>query len=92
MIDYYKLLEVRSDASQEVIEKAYKALSMKHHPDRQLPDRQIESTEMMKRLNEAYATLSNPLKREEYDNWRVRFYLKSWWEGGLVKLVQLWLE
>lgn len=92
MIDYYKILEVRTDASPEVIEKAYKALSMKHHPDKQSPEARNEATERMKLLNEAYSVLSDPVKRSEYDAWRTRQYLKIFWENGLIGLFKVWIE
>ncbi len=62
----YKILEVSKDASQEEIKKSYRKLSMKYHPDRNTDDKEAE--EKFKEISVAYATLSNPQKRKEYDN------------------------
>lgn len=63
---YYDWLEVSPKASSEVIEKAYKALVRKYHPDLQEDNRQ-EAEELMKKINEAYDVLSNNEKRIKYD-------------------------
>ena len=63
--DYYKILEVPRTASQEEIKKAYRKLAMKHHPDRNKGDKSAENR--FKDINEAYAVLSNPEKRKQYD-------------------------
>lgn len=65
MTDYYKILEVSSDASEEVIRVAYKALAKKYHPDT-CGDESI-TEERMKLINEAYETLVDTEKRAEYD-------------------------
>lgn len=66
-MNYYKILEVDKDASPEVIEKAYKALVKKYHPDLQESNLKSESEEKIKLINEAYEILSNPNSRSEYD-------------------------
>jgi curved DNA-binding protein len=63
--DYYKILEVPRTASQEEIKKAYRKLAMKYHPDRNKGDKSAENR--FKDINEAYAVLSNPEKRKQYD-------------------------
>jgi curved DNA-binding protein len=63
--DYYKILEVSRTASQEEIKKAYRKLAMKYHPDRNNEDKAAEAK--FKEINEAYAVLSNPEKRKQYD-------------------------
>lgn len=63
---YYDWLEVSPKASPEVIEKAYKALVIKYHPDLQKNNNQ-ESEIIIRKINEAYDVLSNPVKRTEYD-------------------------
>ena len=70
-IDYYDILEVSPKASIEVIEKAYRVLAMKYHPDT-APENMssIEAEEMMKKLNEAYEILSNSILRADYDRQR----------------------
>ena len=59
---YYDLLQVSSDASIEIIKASYKAMAKKYHPD-------IcgDNGEMMMKINEAYAVLSNPDRRRQYD-------------------------
>jgi len=64
--DYYKLLGVDKKASAEDIKKAYRKLALKWHPDRN-PDNKAQAEEMFKKISEAYAVLSDPEKREQYD-------------------------
>ena len=66
-MNYYKILEVDKDASSEVIEKAYKTLVKKYHPDLQESNMKQESEERIKLINEAYEVLSNPDSRAKYD-------------------------
>lgn len=68
MEDYYKILEVNQHASPETIEKVYKILVKKYHPDLQNDKNKIEAEDKIKKINEAYDVLSDPVKREEYDN------------------------
>lgn len=76
------MLQVDRSASYEVIEKAYKALSMKHHPDRQPADRRSWATDRMRELNEAYTILSDPDLRARYDlTLRYEPWLVFWHEG-----------
>lgn len=63
----YEILEVSETASKEVIEKAYKVLAKKYHPDLQQELDKSKAEEMMKKINEAYDTLSNEIKRKKYD-------------------------
>ncbi len=63
--DYYKILGVPRDASQEEIKKAYRRLALKYHPDRNRGNKEAE--EKFKEINEAYAVLSDPEKRKQYD-------------------------
>lgn len=62
--DYYSILGVDRDASQEEIQKAYKKKAKKYHPD--VTD-DPEGEEMFKKVNEAYQVLKDPEKREKYD-------------------------
>ncbi len=63
--DYYKILGVSRNASQEEIKKAYRRLALKYHPDRNKGNKEAE--EKFKEINEAYAVLSDPEKRRQYD-------------------------
>ena len=66
-MNYYKILEVDKDASPEVIEKAYKTLVKKYHPDLQESNMRKKSEGRIKLINEAYEVLSNPVSRSKYD-------------------------
>lgn len=68
MKNYYEILEVNENASKEVIDKAYKVLAKKYHPDLQEEKNKKAAEEKIKSLNEAYEILSNPEKRKNYDN------------------------
>ena len=68
--DYYEILGLDKDAGQKQIKEAYRKLAFKYHPDRN--KEHPESAEKMKRINEAYAVLSDPGKRREYDMLRQR--------------------
>ena len=65
--NYYEILEVDKNASPEIIEKAYKTLAKKYHPDVQSEENKEQSEEIFKQINEAYETLSDTIKREEYN-------------------------
>ena len=67
MKNYYEILEVDSKASPEVIEKAYKTLVKKYHPDLQNAINKNEYEEKMKEINEAYSVLSDDFKKTNYD-------------------------
>jgi curved DNA-binding protein len=60
--DYYKILGVKKDASDEEIKKAYRKLAMKYHPDHAKGDKSAE--EKFKKISEAYAVLSDKTKRQ----------------------------
>ena len=63
--DYYKILGVSKNASEEDMKKAYRKLAMKYHPDKTKGDKNAE--EKFKKLSEAYAVLSDKEKRKQYD-------------------------
>lgn len=65
--NYYEILEVDKNASQEIIKKAYNTLAKKYHPDLQNDDVKHLYEEKLKLINEAYETLSDSTKRTEYD-------------------------
>jgi molecular chaperone DnaJ len=97
-LDNYRILQVSRDAEPEVVEKAYKALCMKYHPDRVSASLREEATQRMQRINEAYRVLSDPAMRRRYDltlaaedrgggtGW------ERFWEAGLAGLFRDWLE
>jgi curved DNA-binding protein len=63
--DYYKVLGVDRKADEKAIRKAYRQLARQHHPDVNPGDKRAE--ERFKEINEAYEVLSDPAKREKYD-------------------------
>lgn len=65
MKDYYHILGVDSDASEEVIRTAYRRLALRFHPDHNPRDPGAE--ERFKEVAEAYGVLSDPAKRRQYD-------------------------
>ena len=68
MKNLYEILEVSENASKDVIEKVYKVLAKKYHPDLQsLPSEKEKAEEKMKEINEAYYILSDEEKRKKYD-------------------------
>ena len=65
--NFYEILEVDKDASPEVIEKAYKTLIKKFHPDLQQGNLKEQYEEKIKKINEAYEILSDQEKRDKYN-------------------------
>lgn len=63
---HYDVLEIKETASPEVIKGAFRFLSQKWHPDKNLAN-SAEAEQIFKQLNEAYSVLSNPTKRRQYD-------------------------
>ena len=64
--DYYKVLGVEKSAGTDEIKKAYRKLALKYHPDRNPSDKK-RAEEKFKDISEAYAVLSDPEKRKQYD-------------------------
>ena len=69
--DYYDVLGIDSNASQQDIKAAYRKLAFQYHPDKNKDD--PAASDKMKALNEAYAVLSDPVKRREYNSLRDRY-------------------
>ena len=67
MKDYYGILEVNEKASQEIIEKAYKTLVKKYHPDLYSSVQKREAEIKLRDINEAYNILSDSFLRAQYD-------------------------
>ncbi len=74
--DYYEVLAVARDATEDDLKKAYRKLAMKYHPDRNRDDKDAEAK--FKELNEAYDVLKDPEKRAAYD----RFGHAAFEQGG----------
>ncbi len=64
--NYYQVLGVNRDATDEEIRRAYRKLAMEYHPDRN-PGREKWANEKFKEINKAYEVLSNPQERAAYD-------------------------
>ena len=82
MKDYYKILGLNKNATEDEIKKAYRKLAKKWHPDK---NNGLE-TDTFKKINEAYDVLSNEKKREEYDNemlFGFSFEFKSFYPEGV---------
>lgn len=67
MKKYYEILEVSPNASIEIIEKAYKILARKYHPDLYEGEEKKLAEKKMREINEAYKILSDEFLREQYD-------------------------
>jgi curved DNA-binding protein len=85
--DYYEILRVQRNASDEDIKKAFRKLAREYHPDVAKNKKQAE--EKFKELNEAYEVLGDPAKRKRYDelgpNWRAGAEFRAppgWGAGG----------
>lgn len=63
--DYYEVLGLKKGASEGEIKKAFRKMAMKYHPDKNPGDKEAE--EKFKEINEAYAVLSDPDKKDKYD-------------------------
>lgn len=68
MVEYYHILGVQKNATQEDIKKAYRKLALKWHPDKN-PDNKEEAERKFKELSEAYEVLSDENKRNIYDRY-----------------------
>lgn len=69
--DYYSILGVDKNATPDQIKSAFRKLAVKYHPDKQAGKSDAEkkvAEDKFKEINEAYETLSDPQKRQEYDN------------------------
>lgn len=83
--DHYRELQVTRDAEPEVIEKAFRTLALKYHPD----SGESGDAERMRRINAAYAVLRDPRERARYDHGLPDAAMSGWdlfWDAGLVGL------
>lgn len=74
--DYYQILGISKSASEADIKKAYRKLALQYHPDRNKGDKEAE--EKFKEVNKAYEVLSDPQKRQTYD----QFGAAAFEQGG----------
>ena len=65
--DYYEVLGINKTADDEEIKKAYRRMAKKYHPDMNPGDKEAEAK--FKEVNEAYAVLSDPEKKQIYDQY-----------------------
>jgi molecular chaperone DnaJ len=70
--NFYKVLGVAENATQEELKKAYRKLAVKHHPDKNRGNKQSE--DRFKQISEAYDVLGDPKKRQQYDAMRSGFF------------------
>ncbi len=83
--DYYKIMELERDASQDEVKRAYRKLARKYHPD---VSKESDAEALFKDLGEAYAVLKDPEKRAAYDqlgaNWKAGqdFQPPPDWDAG----------
>ncbi|MBU1291868.1 molecular chaperone DnaJ [Patescibacteria group bacterium] len=71
--DYYKILGVSKESSDDEIKKSYRKLALKYHPDRAPKDNKKEYEEKFKEISEAYRILSDKDKRNQYDQFGQNF-------------------
>jgi DnaJ-class molecular chaperone len=76
-MEYYNTLGITKDAGPDEIKRAYRSLASKHHPDKG------GDTATFQKIQEAYATLSDPQKKAEYDNPRPQMEGFQFGGGGM---------
>lgn len=81
--DYYEILGVSRNATQEEIKQAYRRLAMQYHPDRN-PHNRKEAEEKFKEASEAYEVLSDPEKRRLYDMYGIDGVKGTFSPGGFT--------
>ena len=77
--DYYKILGVKKESSEEEIKSAYKNLAKKFHPDL---NKEKDATDKFKEVNEAYSVLGDKTKKENYDRFGNADFNQGFQDGG----------
>ena len=67
--EYYDLLDLKSDATNQQIKKAYRKKALKWHPDKNTGPNQGHAKKMFRKVSEAYQILVDPEKRQDYNQW-----------------------
>lgn len=78
--DYYSVLGVNKNSSNDEIKKAYRSLAIKYHPDKNKDDKSAE--QKFKEINEAYEVLKDPKKRSMYDQGGMQGGFSNFNQGG----------
>ncbi len=86
-MDYYKVLGISKQADKDEIKKVYRKLALKYHPDRNKGDKQAE--EKFKQISEAYAVLSDPEKKKQYDTFGSADFQKRYTQEDIFKNADL---
>ena len=90
--DYYEVLGVSKDADDDALKKAYRKLAKKYHPDANPGDKEAEAK--FKEASEAYSVLSDPQKRQQYDQFGHAAFEQGGGGaggfGGLTLAVRIW--
>lgn len=84
-MDHYQVLQVSSDAETEVVDRAYRALSLKYHPDVVAEGEREAAHRRMQRINLAHAVLSDPRRRRDYDRTLEQSFGHSAWDVFMDK-------
>ena len=82
--DYYEILGIKKDATEDEIKKAYRKLALKWHPDKN-PNNREEAEEHFKKINEAYSVLSDKNKRNQYDHGGIHFDFRGFNANDIFK-------
>ena len=80
--NFYNILGINENSTKDEIKKAYRTLQMKYHPDKN--QNSLESIDMTQKINEAYETLSDNHKKQEYDmmNNNPNLFMRTNSQGG----------